>query len=189
MNEDAKPADGNEADAAPSPELAAQIARLRSRVRERFGSVAMTMMMLPQYRNQTVADLQHLVLEPLVQDRISIAYPKETPDPEGGQTVAADMVGFAIWASVSDEVDARIRDQIKAGTYPIRLKPDDWRSGGNHWVLDIIAPDETATAKVLANFGQLAKGGTLKLHPAVSRALSEDVLAKLGAVRGTDDAS
>ena len=115
MSEDTKSAHGNEADAA-------QIARLRARVRESFGSVAMTMMLLPRYRNRTVADLQHLILEPLVQDRISIAYPAtrtgETPDPEGGEKVAADMVGFAIWASASDEVDARIRDQIKAGTYP-----------------------------------------------------------------------
>ena len=180
MSEDTKSADGNEADAA-------QIARLRARVRESFGSVAMTMMMLPQYRNQTVADLQHLILEPLVQDRISIAYPKETPDPEGGDKVAADMVGFAIWASASDEVDRRIRDQIKAGTYPIRLKPDDWRSGDNHWVLDIIAPDEAATTKVLANFGQLAKGGSLKLHPAVARRLSPEVLEKMGAVQATGE--
>ena len=112
MSEDTKPADGNEANAAQSPEHAAQIARLRARVRESFGSVAMTMMLLPQYRNQTVADLQHLVLEPLVQDRISVAYPAtqagETPEPEGG---------------------------------------------------------------------------TLKLHPAVSRRLSPEVLEKMGAVR------
>ena len=86
-----------------------------------------------------------------------------------------------------DEVDRRIRDQIKAGTYPIRLKSDDWRSGDNHWVLDIIAPDEAATTKVLANFGQLAKGGSLKLHPAVARRLSSEVLEKMGAVRAQSE--
>ena len=92
----------------------------------------------------------------------------------------ADMVGFAIWASVFDECDARIRDQIKAGTYPVRLKADDWTSGDNHWVLDIVTPDEAQAAKVLANFGQLAKGGSLKLHAAVARGLPDEVLERMG---------
>ena len=35
---------------------------------------------------------------------------------------------------------------------------------------------------MLANFGQLAKGGTLKLHPAVARRLSPEVLERMGAV-------
>ena len=55
------------------PEIAARIASLRSHVRESFGKVVMAMMMLPRYRQQTLADLQHLVLEPLIRDRIAIA--------------------------------------------------------------------------------------------------------------------
>ena len=50
-----------------------RIASLRSHVRESFGKVVMAMMMLPRYRQQTLADLQHLVLEPLIRDRIAIA--------------------------------------------------------------------------------------------------------------------
>ena len=87
--------------------------------------------------------------------------------------------------TLGGEVDARIRDRIKSCTHPIRLKAEDWRSGDNHGVLDIIAPDETAATKVLANFGQLAKGGTLKLHPAVARRLSPEVLEKMGAMKAT----
>jgi cytolysin-activating lysine-acyltransferase len=51
----------------------AKIASLRSHVRESFGKVVMAMMMLPRYRQQTLADLQHLVLEPLIRGRIAIA--------------------------------------------------------------------------------------------------------------------
>ena len=40
---------------------------------------------------------------------------------------------------------------------------------------------------MLANFGQLAKGGSLKLHPAVSRRLSPEVLERMGAVRGSGE--
>ena len=50
-----------------------RIASLRSHVRESFGKVVMAMMMLPRYRQQTLADLQHLVLEPLIRDRGGIA--------------------------------------------------------------------------------------------------------------------
>lgn len=178
---------------------AQQVVELRGKVREAFGSIAMSMMLLPRYRNQTVADLQHLVLEPLLNDRIAIAYPAgkkaaaqgEDGDSEQAAMIAADMVGFAIWASVSEEVDARIREQISAGTFPVRLKADEWTGGDHHWILDIVAPTKAAAAKVLQNFGQLtAKDGTpkegLKLHPQVARMLDEETLVKMGAKRVGD---
>lgn len=78
-------------DAVTLKKLAPHIAKVRAHVRESFGKVVMTMMMLPRYRNQTVADLQHLVLEPLIRDRLAIAYP-------GGkdQDALADLAGLAI---------------------------------------------------------------------------------------------
>lgn len=160
------------------PEVAKKLAAVRSHVRESFGNVAMTMMMLPRYRHQTLADLQHLVLEPLIRDRIALAYPRETED-KG----LADVTGVAIWASVSDEVDARVREQIAAGVFPIRLKPEDWTSGDNNWLLDVIAPDQKATAMVIANFRQLVKEGGLKLHPLVTKLVDAETLQKLGATR------
>jgi hypothetical protein len=39
------------------------------------------------------------------------------------------VAGIAIWASVSTEVDARIRAQVKARVFPVKLKPEDWTSG------------------------------------------------------------
>ena len=150
--------------AAIDPELAAKIAAVRSHIRESFGKVAMAMMMLPRYRNQTLADLQHLVLEPLMRDRVAIAYP-------GGEKANAlsDIAGVAIWASVSEEVDGRIREQVQAGTFPIRLKAEDWNSGDINWLLDVIAPDQRTTANVIANFKQVVKEGSLRLHPIVTR--------------------
>lgn len=159
-----------------NPEVVAKIAEVRAHVREAFGKTVMSMMMLPRYRNQTLGDLQHLVLEPLIRDRIAIAYP-------GGddKTVATDIAGLAIWASVSDEVDARIREQIKAGTYPIRLKPEDWNSGDTNWLLDVIAPDQRAAANVIANFKQVVKQGSLRLHPMITRLVDAETLKKMGA--------
>jgi hemolysin-activating ACP:hemolysin acyltransferase len=158
------------------PELLKKIAQLRSHVRESFGKAVMAMMMLPRYRHQTLGDLQHLVLDPLIRDRIAIAYPGAAESADG-----ADITGLAIWASVSEEVDAAIRDQIKSGTFPLRLKPDDWTSGSINWLIDVIAPDQRTTATVIANFKQVVKEGSLRLHPLITRLVDEETLKKMGA--------
>ena len=158
------------------PEIAAKISAVRTHIRESFGKVVMAMMMLPRYRNQTLADLQHLVLEPLMRDRVAIAYP-------GGEKAGplADMAGLAIWASVNEEADARIREQIQAGTFPVRLKAEDWNSGDINWLLDVVAPDQRTTANVIANFKQVVKEGSLRLHPIITRLVDSETLAKMGA--------
>ena len=159
------------------PEIAAKIASLRSHVRESFGKVVMAMMMLPRYRHQTLADLQHLVLEPLIRDRVAIA------QKAGEDAVASDVAGMAIWASLSDEAEDRLREQIKGGAWPVRLRADDWASGSNNWLIDVIAPDQRAVASVIANFRQVVKDGSLKLHPSITRLVDGETLKKLGAAR------
>jgi hypothetical protein len=62
----------------------------------------------------------------------------------------------------------KIREQIKTGTFPIRLKGEDWQSGEINWLLDVIAPDAKATGQVIANFRQVAKEGDLRVHPLVA---------------------
>ena len=85
--------------------------------------------------------------------------------------------------SVSDEADQRITEQVKAGVLPIRLKPEDWNSGPNNWLLDVIAPDAKATARVIANFRQVVKEGSLKLHPIIARLVDAETLKKMGTER------
>ena len=78
-------------------------------------------------------------------------------------------------------MDGKIRDQIKAGTFPLRLSGDDWNSGEINWLIDIIAPDRKATANVIANFRQVVKEGDLRLHPIVTRLVDDETLEKMGA--------
>ncbi len=166
-----------ETEAAPiSPETAKRIIELRSSVRETFGKAVMALMMVGRYRAQSLADLQHLLVEPLLRDRIAIAYPRKADGP-----VDRDMVGLAIWASVSPEVDATIRQQIKDGVFPIRLKSEDWTSGEIYWLFDVIAQDPKAVAAVIANFRTVAKASELRLHPLITRLLDAETLEKLGA--------
>ena len=158
------------------PEVAKKLAEVRSAVRESFGKIVMALMMTPRYRNQTLGDLQHLVLEPLIRDRVAIAYPGNVQE-----SALADMAGFAIWASVSEEVDARIREQVANGVFPIRLKPEEWNSGKINWLFDVVAADTRATTNVLANFKQVVKEGSLRLHPLIARLIDEETLKKMGA--------
>ena len=158
------------------PEVRQKLAQLRTQVRENFGKIVMTMMVLPRYRHQTIGDLSHLVLDPLIRDRVAIAYPAQQDVSE-----LADISGLAIWASVSEDVDKIIREQIGSGTWPLRLKAEDWTSGEINWLIDVIAPDQKVAASVIANFKQVVKEGDLRMHPIIGRLVDKDVLEKLGA--------
>lgn len=158
------------------PEVAEKLAKLRAALRENFGKVVMTLMMVPRYRAQMLADLQHLVLDPMLNDRLAIAYPSE---PSKG--AVPDVAGFAIWASVSRQVDARIREQIANGVFPVRMKAEDWRSGDINWLFDVIATDRKTVAKVIANFRAVAKEGELHLHPIIRQLVDAETLQRMGA--------
>jgi cytolysin-activating lysine-acyltransferase len=160
------------------PAFLARIAELRTHLRLAFGQVVMSMMVLPRYRHQTMMDLNHLVLEPLIRDRIAMAYASGKSAQEPGKP-GPDIAGMAIWASVSEEVDARIREQIKAGVFPVRLKPDDWNSGEINWLLDVLANDKKTAGNVIANFKQVVKEGELRMHPIIGRLIDEEILAKM----------
>jgi cytolysin-activating lysine-acyltransferase len=90
---------------------------------------------------------------------------------------------FAIWASVSEEVDAKTAGQIKEGSFPVRLKPDDWQSGSVNWLLDVIAPDRKTAGRVIANFAQVVKTGELRLHPQIGGLVEKELLEKMGAAK------
>lgn len=128
----------------------------------------------PRFRHITVDDISQYILEPLVKDRLVIA--KMTSDPN---RVGGELVGTAIWANVSDEVDAKIQLQIKGGIYPLRLKPNEWNSGNNNWLLDIIAPNPRLSTTVLANFKQIVKTGKLNVHPIIESLVETRVLKNM----------
>ena len=157
----------------PDPAMLEKINVIRTRLQATFGQVVLALTAVPRYQHQSVGDLSHLVLEPLIRDRVAIATskPKDEPAPQG------PLAGIAIWASVSDEVDVKIQDQIKAGVFPIRLQPEDWSSGDTVWLLDVIAPTKNLATALLTNFRQVAKKDQIRMHPLVAR-MVDPVLMK-----------
>jgi hemolysin-activating ACP:hemolysin acyltransferase len=162
------------------PETRRKIAEMRSRIHAAVGQVVLALSVVPRYRHQSIGDLQGLVLEPLMRDRIAIASEKN----EDGQIgPGGPLAGIAFWASVSDEVDAKIREQIKTGSFPVRLKADEWASGNRVWLLDVIAPSQKMASAVLANFKQVVKqDGQVRIHPIVARQVDPELLRRMGAV-------
>jgi len=154
------------------PVLVAQITAFKTRLQASIGEVVLAMLNLPRYRNQTLADVMHLIVDPMTRDRIAIAK-------AGGENKVEETAGIAIWASVSDEVDARIREQIQARVFPIRLKSEDWTSGETTWLLDVIAPSQKVATAVLANFKQVVKDKPIRIHPIVSQLVDPAVLEKM----------
>jgi len=154
-----------------SEETKKKLAGAKAALQSTFGQVVLAMSSVPRYRSQMISDLSHLVIDPLINDRVAIATPKVSSDIE--------PPAIAIWATVSVDVDARISEQTKAGVFPIRLKPEDWKSGEVVWLLDVIAPTRELATMVLTQFHQVARRDSIKIHPMVAHLVDQEVLKKL----------
>lgn len=161
-----------------TPELMAQIGEMRSKIQVSIGQTFLAMMDLPRYKHLSLADFSHLVVNPLLRNRVAIAHKSVT---ENGTTKVDEesIAGIAIYATVSPAVDAKIAEQTKAGVFPLRLAPEDWTSGELPWLLDVIAADRQQATSVLANFRQVVGDKQIKIHPMVARLIDPAVLEKL----------
>ena len=63
--------------------------------------------------------------------------------------------------------------------FPVRLKAEDWNSGETYWLLDVIAPSQKVATAVLANFKQVVKDKSVRIHPIVSQLVDPAVLEKM----------
>ena len=112
-------------------EMKAQFTRDLNRARDsvlaRFAQVTLAFMGVPRYAHQSIGDLSKLAMSPLMRERIAIATarPKAEGEAAGAGSLSAPLLGIAIWANVSDEVDAKIREQVQAGIFPIKLSGDE----------------------------------------------------------------
>ncbi len=94
-----------------------------------FAQIVNLMSRSPVHKFFTLADLEWLVIPPLTTGQFAIASAKPQPD-------APSMpVAVVLWASVSAETDQRLSGNPDV---PVRLRPDEWRSGDILWLIDSI---------------------------------------------------
>lgn len=120
-----------------------------------LGKALTVMMMSPGHSRYSVADLRAILLPPLTYRQFSIA---ETGSREQGLVAP---IGLVLWASVSDEIDARLAaDPGKV----IRLSAEDWKSGDNLWVIEAIG-EPKATGAILRRLVTVTwRGRTAKIR-------------------------
>ncbi|MGY0793133.1 toxin-activating lysine-acyltransferase [Azospirillum argentinense] len=87
-----------------------------------LGEIVRLLTQSPTHRHQFLADLEWSVMPALMLRQIHLFRSK------------GRVVGVALWATVSDEVDAR----LSSGS--TRLAPYEWKSGEILWLVDIVAP-------------------------------------------------
>jgi len=113
-----------------------------------YGEIVALLARSPKYRHLSLADLEWLVLPPLLanQFRIVSAKMKGPQGAMGGAMGDLQMpIGLALWAMVSEEVAAKLERQQKDGA-PFRLAPQEWKSGTIPWLLDIVGEPRAAQA-------------------------------------------
>ena len=94
-----------------------------------FAQIVTVLMRSPRYRHYTLGDLEWLVIPPLLAGQCSVVGFKSK------QNVISVPVAAALWASVSAEVDKKLSENLHV---PIRLRPDEWRSGDILWLIDVV---------------------------------------------------
>lgn len=89
-------------------------------------------------------------------------------------------IAVVTWARVSAEVDRRLTEN--AGREPVRLRPDEWTSGEQHWLIDLIGnPSGLRTALKDLRSGPLKDKEVKVLMRAQSGAARVATLAELEA--------
>lgn len=109
-----------------SPEETQRRAAVSRQLAATFGNVITLLMRLPEYKSLRLADLQWLVVPPLLTGQFSIATAQSKVNG------ATTPVGVVLWARVSPEVDRRLT--AMAG-HQLKLAPQEWTSGNIHWII------------------------------------------------------
>ena len=121
-----------------------------------LGEVTWLLSQSPTHKHFAIGDLEWLVMPAILLEQFRVFHGEKHP------------LGFALWATFSEEVEARFKEQAAAGQ-GVRLRPQDWKSGDRLWLIELVAPFATAENKLqdamLADLVQgVFKGKSFKLH-------------------------
>ncbi len=105
-----------------------------------FGEIVALFMRSPGHKHYSLSDLEWMVLPAVMSNQFAFANAKAK-----NNASLSVPVGVALWARVSEEVDAEISSNLDR---PLRLRPDQWSSGDINWLVDVIAGPEVGRALV-----------------------------------------
>jgi len=110
------------------------------------------------YKHYSLSDLEWLVVPPLLAGQCAVM--------EASINGKQVPVAVALWASVSEEVDKRLSENLAT---PVKLRPDEWRSGDILWLIEAVGdakaiPHLLKQVQETAFKGREARVRTLDAH-------------------------
>lgn|GEM_PF-2641381 len=120
-----------------------------------FGEMVSLLMRSAHYKHYSLADLEWLLLPPIMNNQFLVV---EARSKENGASVP---VGLALWASVSEEVDKRLSENLDR---PIKLRPDEWQSGEINWLVDMMGDDKMKQSMFQKIKSELPEKSALKFR-------------------------
>lgn len=120
-----------------------------------FGEIVSVLMRSEHYKQYTLQDLEWLVVPAVLSNQFLLA---EARAKGNGFTAP---VGIVMWASVSAEVDQRLTANIAT---PLRLRPEDWRSGDILWLVDAVGPAKLIGSMLQQLHVKVFKGRQVKVR-------------------------
>jgi cytolysin-activating lysine-acyltransferase len=100
-----------------------------------FAQIVAVLMRDANYKNLRIADLEHLVLPPLMAGQFKLAHGTRHVDASKAQQGSlAFPVGVALWARVSPHIDKGLSETLDRQVW---LRPAEWTSGDSVWLMAV----------------------------------------------------
>ena len=126
----AREADGETGPIKPSPADAP-----KPTVSHMLGELTWLLSQSPAHKHFAIGDLEWMVMPAVLLEQFRVFHGDKHP------------LGFALWAYLSEEAEARMTGAVAAGG-GARLRPDDWKSGDRLWLVELVAPFATPENKL-----------------------------------------
>ena len=117
--------------AAPTQAVRPRDAR-QTRLAQTFAQVVAVLMRDPNFKKLTLADLEWLVLPPLMAGQFRLAHLQQPQPGNEKQPGMLIPVAVALWARVSPAIDKRLSENLDEA---VRLQPNEWASGDKLWLM------------------------------------------------------
>lgn len=114
-----------------------------------IGDIVLVMSRSPGHKHYSLADIEWMVVPAVIAGQFYLA---EAASREYGFRAP---IACVTWASVSDEVDKRLREE---GARKIRLRPDEWTSGEHLWLVDMVGDPRALNGLLKGLLGTRFKG-------------------------------
>jgi cytolysin-activating lysine-acyltransferase len=138
----------------------------QARFGQSFSQIIAVLMRDQNFKNMRIADLEWLVLPPVMAGQFRLAHMPAPPRP--GEKPKSDEksgvlvpVAVALWARVSPQIDKGLSENLDK---PVRLRTNQWASGNIIWLM-AVAGDRRAIPKFLEQLKEKEfKGQEVKMR-------------------------